>query len=50
MTVESLQLILVVFVGVMAVGTVPDAAGGEKPAAGIHAKSSSTKQRRNPKM
>ena len=30
-------------VGVMAVGTVPDTAGVERPAAGIYAKSSSTK-------
>ena len=40
MTVEGLQLIiLVVFVGVMAVGTVPETAGVEIPAAGIYAKS-----------
>ena len=43
MTVEGLQLILVVFVRVMFVGTVPDTAGVKRPAASIYAKSSNTK-------
>ena len=45
MTVEGLQLILVVFVEVMAVGTVLDTAGVGRPSAGIYAKSSITKQK-----
>ena len=39
----TVELILVVFVGVMADGTVPDTAGVERPATGIYAKNCGTK-------
>ena len=42
MTVKGLQLILVVFVGVLAVGTVPDI-DVERPAGGNYGNSSNTK-------